>query len=250
MTLETYRTDAVLKRKSWTPKCAGSTGGRRKTGARPGARSMKKLIFLLNNCDVPMRGFLTVTMAKAVCDRNPVQTHYAFFKAAIKRLKYQGFSPFVWVKEFQKNGSIHWHVFTQKGVGAPGEINMPMTNDWSRWAVNYYRKHWIDERSEKYMLVGNGKDFFGACRWEELASEAGGMYAGKEAGKRYQKDAPERFAMQGGHWWRAVGKIDCTPTGTKTVPVTSLHTVKCKIGGSEQVIATKLQFNRGSAFDV
>ena len=246
VTLTQYRTDGVLKRKGWKPKCAGHKGGRKKDCTKPCPRSLKKLIFLLNNCDDPMRGFATLTMPPNVCNAVPPKVHYKFIEAAIKRCKYQKLTPLVWVKEFQENESIHWHLFCRASTGQPGTINEQMTRDWSTWMTNYYRRYHVDAYSTHYMEFGNGKDFHGCVRWEELQSDAGGKYAGKEGAKRYQKFAPERFRSAGGRWWGKIGEINVTPTGVKKVQVDRIATAKIKIGGEVLHIATNLQFNHGT----
>lgn len=197
-----------------------------------------------------MQSMMTVTMTPEVCNLASVPQHFAFREATCKRLKYQGYKNFVWVREFTEADVIHWHYFLENKVAAPYQINLELCADWSRWMVNYYHTRIaMSERDRHYMANGNNDDHYGCCRWEGLGSDAGGRYAGKEGGKRYQKESPERFQPFGGRWHGTIGEVKCTKIASKKVAASTLHTVKVKIGGKEQVVATKTQYNRGESFE-
>lgn len=253
-----YRTDAVVNRRSWTPACAGTVGERGKIGAAPSSRSLRNLVFTLNNCDVPMRSMLTLTMSPLCHQLAEPGMHRKAFKLALQRLRDTGIRHWVWVREFQSNGSVHWHVFTERSVAKPGDVNEDMTRDWiDYWSSLYWdRIHKYTgnvkafaaklKRSRWHMENGNGGDFRGCCRFEELKTEAAGRYASKEGAKRFQKIAPGDWMLEGGGWWRAARCVECTPIKTAYVNADSLSTQSVTIGNGNKIdVAMKLQYSLG-----
>lgn len=243
--LETYRTDAVLVR-SYTPACAGTVSKGAKILNKPSRRSLNRLVFLLNNCDIPMRSMLTITIQKDVEQKNSVEFHIATLKAALQKLRRDGCGQYVWVREYQeKYKTVHWHIFTDMVVGdVGGEVNTLLSRSWSSWMVNRYEKAWCPAKHAQHMRFGDGKEFKGCCRFEVLHGEAGGQYAGKEGSKRHQKEPPERWKGAGA-WWRGSRGITCTPTGTKKVNGARLEAATVKIKGEEFEVPYRVQFNRG-----
>ena len=245
-TLVLYRTDAVVYR-SFKPACAGTvTAGKGEVGGKPSWRSLQRLVFLLNNCDTPMESMLTLTMTPPVFRNNSVKFHRNVMTLAGKKLRYDGVENYVWVREFQKNNSVHWHYFTDMKVSErPGAVNELLSDRWRRWMVNHYRRHgWISNDCCRGMLNGNGRDFRGCCRFEQLRDSAGGRYAGKEGSKRFQKSA-NRGWEKAGRWWAATKGVVCTPISTAKVAADKLQTATIKVDGEDHEVIHKIQFNRG-----
>lgn len=254
--VEVYRVDAILLRKGWRPKCAGTVTKRGKIGNVPSIRSLRNLVFVLNNSDIRMRSMLTLTMTPLCHGLCPPHVHRYAMKLCLQRLRDKGIRDYVWVREFQKNGSVHWHVFTSKQVCSPGRVNEDLSTDWSNWWADVYWKRLIgtpkDDKfrkkfsvSEWHMRNGNRKDFRGCCRFEELRTEAAGRYAAKEGAKRFQKLAPVEWLDEGGAWWRPSKTIKCTPICEELIDSDVLETTKIEIKGKTEEIAYKLQQNLG-----
>lgn len=254
--LTVYRVDAIVNRRGWTPSCAGHVSERGKIGGAPSSRSLRNLVFVLNNSDIRMESMLTLTMTPLCHQKCSPAMHRKACKLALQRLRDQGIRDYVWVREFQKNGSVHWHIFTSETVGAPGDVNHELSHDWRMWWCSLYWDKIIGESkvpkikkrhaiSRARMERGNGKDFHGSCRFEQLKSEAAGRYAAKEGAKRFQKHAPGKWKNEGGAWWRASKSIVCTPIKEVYVPGSTLETVTIKIKNQPVEVAYKLQQNRG-----
>ena len=254
--VEVYRVDAILLRKGWRPKCAGTVSERGKIGNVPSSRSLRNLVFVLNNSDIPMRSMLTLTMSPLCHKLCPPHVHRYAMKLCLQRLRDKGIRDYVWVREFQKNGSVHWHIFTSATVGSPGEVNEEMSHDWTQWWCDLYWNKLLDKPkiksiakrwkiSEWNMRNGNRKDFLGATRFEELKTEAAGRYAAKEGAKRFQKLAPVEWLDEGGAWWRASKTIKCTPIKEEWIDSDRLETTTIEIKKKPEEIAYKLQQNLG-----
>lgn len=246
-TLITYRNDAVLQR-SYRPACAGTvTASCGTVGSRPSKRSLQRLVFILNNCDVPMQSMLTITMQKEVSRRNSVSVHRKTLSLALQRLRDTGVDQYVWVREFQeKTRSVHWHIFVDSKVSSKkGGVNKDLSKRWSRWMVNrYQRSGWCSDSAAHKMMMDAQDGFVGCCRFERLRKDAAGSYAGKEGSKRFQKRAPKRW-QSGGRWWAASQTVVCTPTGTKKVSSERLSQATIRINGKEFTTAHKIQFGMG-----
>lgn len=243
-TLVFYRTDAVLDR-SYRPACAGVHFSRGNVKGEPTKRSLQNLVFLLNNCDTPMTSMITMTMTPQVHRMHDADTHKAALKAGLEKLRRQGVNQYCWVREHQASGSVHWHVFTDWNVESPGQINDTESQAWSHWFADYYGDRKANQRSHYFMKNGDGKDFRGCVRVEQLLTEAAGRYAGKEGAKRFQKEAPTKWRRAGCAWWRASRNVKCTPVKTETVQASTLDSTKVMIGGWERDVAFRVQFNRG-----
>ena len=219
-----YRCDAVLKR-SYRPNCAGTVSTDCGTvKERPSKRSLQNLVFLLNNCDVPMRSMLTLTMTDKVARNNSVAFHKETRALACQKLRYHRITNYVWVKEFQSNQSPHWHFFTALDLGIDGyQVHESWSQKWKRWMVRRYRtKGWIDDRSAYYMMHGNGAEHVGCCRFEQL----GGLEAG-------------------GRWWAASKGVKATPIDEVVVNADRIESCKVLIAGDVQDVGYKIQFGRG-----
>ena len=256
--VDVYRIDAVIDRRGWTPACAGTVSERGKIGNVPSSRSLQNLIFRLNNCDVPMRSMLTLTMTPLCHNLVPPAVHRkAFRNNALQRLRDMKVRDWLWVREFQGNGSVHWHVFTALDVGAPGQVNEDLSHDWSIWWSALYWDRLITSPANKdhakrrkisraRMERGNFKKFKGCCRWEQLKTEAAGRYAAKEGAKRFQKKAVGEWEHEGGAWWRSNKGMTCTPIRQEYVYTKDLASRTVDLPDGKQIdVAYKLQQSLG-----
>lgn len=246
VTLIAYRTDAIVKR-SYTPACAGQKDAvRGRVGAAPSRRSLNNLVFLLNNCDTPMRSMFTITMTDKTHARNSVEFHKQTLRNALQRMRWAGINQYCWVREFQGNDSVHWHVFTDLSVmSKPGAVSKRKSKEWSEWMVASIRERGrITNDCARKMVTPSVDGFVGCIRVEQLKGNEGGKYAGKEGSKRFQKIAPPRW-RRGGCWWYASRNIKCSPIGEIKVNGANLNQATVEINGVEQEIAYRNQYNRG-----
>lgn len=242
-TLILYRVDAVLSR-SYKPVCAGTVSKAAKIGEEPSRKSLQNLVFLLNNSDRPFTTMYTLTMTDKASKENTVETHKRALKASLQKLRRDGASQYCWVREFQQNGSIHWHIFTDCIVGEPGQVNEELSRRWSLWFASFYQKNKLSPSCFKKMSKGDGKQFLGCVRVEALRTEAAGLYAGKEGAKRFQKKPPSKWRKNGGAWWRASRGVECTPIKTKLVDGKTLSYSTIVVDGNPLDIPHKIQFSR------
>lgn len=244
--LECYRNDAVVIR-SYKPEAALNADRveRGNIGSAPSGTSLKRLIFVLNNADCRFRSMLTLTMTPHVNAFHSVADHRKSIKALLQKLRRDSIDSYCWVREFQTNGSVHWHVFTDFTVGVPGDVNEFMSAEYSRWWADYWRKKNAGVEDWRKMVHGDGRGFR-CCRFEQLRTEAGGRYAAKEGAKRFQKVPPKRWRKDGGAWWRCSRALTCTPLKTIEVSGDSLQWAKFnRPDGTEIEVPLKLQFSRG-----
>ena len=244
MDVQQYRTDAVVVSRSWKPACADIESKRGLIGGRPSKRSLNNLVFKLNNCDVPMESMFTITMQDQVSRRNSVEFHKRTLAAALQKMRRDGIGQYCWVREFQANRSVHWHVFTDLHVANSGQVNNELSSEWSHWMVDRCRQGWISDDAAKKMVTPSRDGFVGCVRVEQLIGNAGGRYAGKEGSKRFQKIAPKRW-KNAGNWWYASRNIACTPVGLKRLSVEALEHAELKINGKTRHIPYRVQFNKG-----
>ena len=245
--LKLYRTDAVLVR-SYTPACAGTKSASANIGEKMSTRSTRNLIFILNNSDVPMRSMLTFTMTPEVNDAASVKQHRKIFKNALQHLRDKHCSQYVWVREFQENESLHWHIFAAFDCEpTSGDVDEHLTTHWSNWFCNQYQKL-FPGLDYTYMRHGNGSDFFGCVRVEKLRSDAAGRYAGKEGGKRLQKSPPEKWKQGGGAWWRNSKGLTCSVLDRVIVDVAEIDCGKIVANGKVLEVPYRVQFNASKKF--
>ena len=245
MDLQQYRTDAVVVSRSWKPACADQPSQRGVVGGRPSRRSLNNLIFLLNNCDVIMQSMFTITMPDQVSRRNSVEFHQATLKAALQKMRRDGIRQYCQVREFQKNGSVHWHVFTDLCVGQPNEVNSDLSSHWSIWMADRCSQGWCSSDCYYKMTHSSSDGFVGCVRVEQLSGDIGGRYAGKEGGKRFQKIAPKRW-VNAGRWWSASRNVKCSPVAVKRLAVEALEHAEMQINGKTRHIPYRVQFNKGT----
>ena len=201
-------------------------------------------MFTLNNSDHRFVTMYTLTMTPAVHRGHTVEQHKNAFKAALEKMRREGVDQYVWVREYTESGTLHWHVFTTNEVEKNGRVNDSMSRKWSKWFSSYYKRLNASARDAFFMANGDGKEFRGCVRVECLRSDAAGLYAAKEGGKRFQKKAPSKWRGAGCWWYKSRG-VECTPIRTVEATLDSLDSCKVDIGGSRVEVAFKIQFNRG-----
>jgi hypothetical protein len=244
-----YRTDAIVNR-NWNGKAPDPflENKRGEIGSEPSSKSLKNLVFLLNNSDVIFDRMVTLTLCPEANDL-PVESHKNALRASLERLRRWKVSQYCWVREFQASGSVHWHIFTSGGkfTDLPsGAIDKEASRDWSKWWAGVYRKMGVPDCSGlRFMADGDGKGFLGSVRVERLRSDAGGRYAGKEGAKRFQKVPPEKWQLNGGAWWRGSRGITCTPIETTVIDAVELKAATVTINGEPKEIAYRMQYGLG-----
>lgn len=251
-TLVRYRTDAILKR-SYRPQAAIEAEKTRDLiGNAPSPESLKRLVFLLNNCDVPCTTMVTLTMTPQVNDAHDVDRHKKALKAALKKIERLGSTQYCWVREFQANESLHWHIFCT--LPCSDGIDYALSEKFSRWWAAYYGKHNASRKSIRDMIHGDGKGFR-CVRVERLRSDVGGRYAGKEGAKRFQKVPPKKWCCTidktgkktggGGAWWRASYGMDCTPIDELQVDASTIQEYTFEKDGRTISVPYRIQFSKG-----
>lgn len=263
-----FRTDAVYVREGWTPKCAGTVTEGKEIGGKPSRRSLQNLVFLLNNSDDLSRCMVTLTVHPWVEAAFSVVVHKRALEAYLQFSRRRGWGQYVWVREFQSIGSVHWHVFHSFECKASGddavgaEVDLELSKEVSLWWAEYYGKKTSCERcgvgafadcealggecgrALRRMSASRSRDFVGACRVESLRDSAAGRYAGKEGAKRFQKEAPAKW-QKAGAWWRGSRGIKCTPTKQVMVPFETLASSVIEVNGLVIDNVWRLQFSRG-----
>lgn len=196
--------------------------------------SCRRLIWTANN--VHLRTMITATMTPAVFRDHGKRKHDRVFRSLLESVKRRFHCPsYLWIREFQQNGSLHWHVFLKSSLESTLDergVDITSSRALSEWFADQYEN--ITERDRHFMSRGNGDDFLGCVRVEQLRKPAG-HYAGKEAGKRYQKVMPDGWT---GRFWGASRDLKPVPVDTIDVPEESL-------AFNEFGQVMKLQFNKG-----
>lgn len=245
LSIDRYRTDAVVVR---TYECTREVlpPEDSSVGRAPSRKSLQRLVFLLNNCDVPMTSMVTITYQADVSLALGVLDHKRHMHAALQRLRRQGGDRYIWVREFTERGIPHWHLFTN--LDCSEGVDEERSIDWSQW---HSSQCWKDlkgagfDRHLIHMADGDGKDFRGCVRVERLRDDAAGRYAGKEGAKRFQKIAPPKWAKSG-RWWAPSRNIKCTPTDRVQVLADSLASTKIELeNGTTLDVPFRLQFSKG-----
>jgi hypothetical protein len=188
---------------------------------------------------------VTATMTDGCEAAHTVEQHCRARATFVRKLKRDyGADQSVWVREFQSNGSVHWHIFLAIDVAASGAVNEQMTRDLSAWWAEYYGHMNATARDVKFMKHGDGRDFLGSVRVEQLREDAAGRYAGKEGAKRFQKLAPPKW-KQGGAWWRGSRGLTCTPLFEAMVPASRIAKTLVEIKGNTEEVAYRMQYCLG-----
>lgn len=236
-----YRSDVVVH--------APSRGGNAEIGSEkrgvirgiPTRESLRRMIFTLNNCDDPMVSMLTVTHSDRAERDHDVKDLVEGRRSVIRCAKKMGASKIIWVREFQANASVHWHIFTNRSVGEPGDINHGLGRKVSRHYADHLRRKNLSSECWRNMVHGDGKGFR-CCRWEQLMdANAGGRYCGKEGAKRFQKEPPPKWIQSGG-WWRATSNVTVTPITTGRVRACDIAWSEIMIDDSSIDVPCKLQY--------
>lgn len=253
MTIEKYRTDAIVIRtytatRKITPPEDNSVGG------RPSKKSLSRLVFILNNCDQPMKTMHTLTFQSRVAKFLMPEVASAMLKDSLRKLKNEGASNYVWVREFTRKGTVHYHIFSDFETQSNDEVDVDLSRRWSKWWARMTRRRTGDivglDEHYSSMESGNGADFAGCVRVERLRDDAAGRYAGKEGAKRFQKVAPPGWESAG-RWWGKSKSVECTPLGRVQVRTSSLKGASVELAdGSSIDVPFKNQFGRGLATEL
>ena len=253
MTIDKYRTDAIVVRtykstRKVVPPSDHTIGG------TPSKKSLGNLVFLLNNCDVPMSSMHTLTYQLRVSKFITPKIATGMLEDALRKLRKSGGTNYVWVREFTENGAVHFHIFSDYEQKSEDEVDVEESIKWSRWWAKMTRRRTGDiiGLNEEYnrMEFGNGSDFIGCVQVERLRDEAAGRYAGKEGAKRFQKIAPEGW-KRAGRWWANNRSLKCTPVDRVQVRTSSLKCTNVTLAdGSVLDVPFKNQYGRGLATDI
>ena len=204
-------------------------------GRPPGARrgkvgSMSKAsriraAWTLANAPVEWRAMITLTFPAATPD---YKKHFNRWK---RRMRWFLDRPggWAWLMEFQQRGVLHFHVFLSSSLFLGGPWLLPRfiqrvrrhgePTDLVRGPFEHRCVHsWLDG------LPGSSPDAerfnWGGIIELFRTPDAAARYAGKEAGKRAQKELPEGEAGFGRWWWASpeckppvTGLINCPDEG-------------------------------------
>ena len=253
MTIDKFRNDAVVVR-SYKSNRKVVPPSEHKVGAAPSRKSLNKLVFKLNNCDIPMTTMHTLTVHAKVAKFVVPENGSVLLHAALQKLRRSGASQYVWVREFTKQGSVHWHIFSDYKTRSKDEVDKAESILWSLWFSKSVRKATGDmvglDYAYKLMANGDGKEFLGCVRVERLRDDAAGRYAGKEGAKRFQKVAPDSWA-EGGRWWGASRSLTCTAISRVQVRLSSLKSAEVKLkDGTSLHVPYRNQFGRGKSVEL
>ena len=253
MTIDKYRTDAVVVRtykstRKVVPPSDHTIGG------IPSKKSLANLVFLLNNCDVPMSSMHTLTYQLRVSKFITPTIATGMLEDALRKLRKSGGKNYVWVREFTKKGAVHFHIFSDYKQTSNDEVDKAESKRWSKWWARMTRRRTGDimglDRQYALMELGNGRDFIGCVRVERLRDDAAGRYAGKEGAKRFQKIAPEGWT-RAGRWWANNRALKCTPVDRIQVRTSSLKSSNVTLpDGTVLDVPFKNQYGRGLAADI
>ena len=252
MTIDKYRNDAIVVRTYKTTRTVVPPTDHT-VGGKPSKKSLSRLVFILNNCDVPMSSMHTLTFQLRVAKILLPEVASGMLKDALRRLRTEGGKNYVWVREFTKKGAVHYHVFSDYQQKSKDEVDVVQSKKWSRWWGRMTRRRTgnligLDEQY-RLMEVGNGKDFLGCVRVERLRHDAAGRYAGKEGAKRFQKVAPAGWE-NAGRWWANNQSLKCTPLRRVQVRTSSLKSSNVTLPNGKCLdVPFKNQFGRGKSVE-
>ena len=253
MTIEKYRNDAVVVRSYKTTRTVVPPSDHT-IGGCPSKKSLSRLVFILNNCDVPMTSMHTLTYQLRVAKILMPEVASGMLKDALRRLRKEGGSNYVWVREFTKKGAVHYHIFSDYKQKSKSEVDVDQSKKWSRWWARMTRRRTGDlfglDEQYRLMETGNGRDFLGCVQVERLRDDAAGRYAGKEGAKRFQKVAPNGWE-RAGRWWANSQSLKCAPLGRVQVRTSSLKSSNVMLpDGTCLDVPFKNQFGRGKAMEL
>jgi len=149
--------------------------------------------------------------------------------AILKSLKRKGMTHYCWVREYQKNGSLHFHIFTHGLAVAGGSFDRGLSIEVSQtWAYI----------AGKLVGYHNAKMARASCRVERLRKPAG-CYAAKEASKRVQKSKHGN----GMAWWRCGRNTKIEQGQIEEVPISQMAGKNVESSGVVQFVPFTLQFH-------
>ena len=252
MSVDKYRNDAIVVRSYKSNRTVVPPSDHRVKGM-PSKTSLSNLVFLLNNCDVPMASMHTLTYQLRVAKILTPDVASGMLQDALRRLRKEGGKNYVWVREFTKKGAVHYHIFSDFVQQSEDEVDLDLSRKWSRWWARMTRRRTGDlvglDEQYRLMEVGNGSDFIGCVRVERLRSDAAGRYAGKEGAKRFQKMAPPGWEIAG-RWWANNQSLKCTPLRRVQVRTSSLKSSIVKLPNGDSLdVPFKNQFGRGRSVE-
>ena len=252
MAIDKYRNDAIVVRTYETTRTVVPPSDHT-IGGKPSKKSLSRLVFILNNCDVPMVSMHTLTFQLRVAKILMPDVASGMLQDALRRLRNEGGRNYVWVREFTKKGAVHYHIFSDYVQESSEEVDVAASRKWSRWWARMTRRRTGNlvglDGQYRLMEVGNGKDFLGCVQIERLRSDAAGRYAGKEGAKRFQKVAPQGWE-KAGRWWANNQALKCTPVRRCQVRTSSLKGAKVKLpNGKVLDVPFKNQFGRGKSVE-
>lgn len=252
MSIDKYRNDAIVVRTYKSTRTVVPPSDHTIKGI-PSKTSLSNLVFLLNNCDVPMVSMHTLTYQLRVAKILMPEVASGMLQDALRRLRKEGGKNYVWVREFTKKGAVHYHIFSDYVQESPDEVDVEASRKWSRWWARMTRRrtgNLVGLDSQYHLMeVGNGSDFIGCVQIERLRDDAAGRYAGKEGAKRFQKVAPQGWE-RAGRWWANNQSLKCTPIRRCQVRTSSLKGASVKLpDGKVLDVPFKNQFGRGKSVE-
>jgi len=244
-------------------------------GDRPSNKSLAEVALLLGNCEPIVLGMITCTMTDVVHALFSVDTHRQVLRGFLDVLRRRGFGFYVWVREFQTNGSVHWHIFVCKEIVPSGlggdlkSLDADLSRELSECFTRLYARRTscpfckagsfveCEAASGKCILGGPFRrmvrpiavDKIGCVHAEAMRSQdAAARYASKEAGKRFQKRALDSRWRdgKGGAWWRAGRGFTMPDYGVEMVAAESVARCKFKTESGFEIDAPyRIQHGKG-----
>lgn len=243
-------------------------------GLFPSRRSLAEVSLLLGNCEPEIKSMITATMTDVVHALFSVETHRQVVHAFCVLLGRRGFKDYCLVREFQENGSVHWHFFVAKAVDDSGlggkleSVDLPLSQELSKCFARLYAKRTkcplcksgkydvcealngacILGESFRRMTSPHCEDFLGCVRAERMRCEAAAArYAAKEGSKRFQKRPTDRrWREGGGAWCRHSRGFTIPEFGDVMVSVDELAIFKGKAANGFEIEAPyRIQHGRG-----
>ena len=194
-------------------------------------KSRRRLCFVLNNCHPVMDSLLTVTMPPLSSEILEFSDeHTKARRALLARLKRAGFDNYVWVREYTKRGSLHWHIFLS--AGWKGRPNVQESRRWSEAWYQIVKRYDVDADPAMASV---------SARAEGMVKPAG-AYAAKESSKRHQKGRDDSTGMA---WWRQSRGLTFPVSSVEFVPEHGLSSWQVTVGEEEVSVPYKVQFNEG-----
>ena len=229
-----YRNDSVVVANAAEPSFSDPPKKRGKIMGYT-RKSRRRLCFVLNNCQPIMDSLLTVTMPPLTSEVLGFgDKHTKARRAILARLKRAGLDHYVWVREYTKRGSLHWHIFLH--AGWKGRPNIEESKRWSMAWYEIVRQHDADANPAMAEV---------SARAEGMIKPAG-AYAAKEASKRHQKAGSDSTGMA---WWRQSRGLTFPVSAVQFVPEHELGSWQTTVGGEQVDIPYKVQFNDGDSDD-